>query len=138
MRPTKNIKRFLAELKNLNLPTDQFAVFGGGVLAIRGIRECEDLDIIVPQDFLEELSRKYPVEQMDSNIRVHLSKNIEAVTAPFGEKLEVAEIIKTAEIFGGIRFEDLSRAIEDKRKLGRKKDLEDIRLIEEYLKDGGK
>lgn len=41
---------FLDELQSLKLSTEKFAIFGSGPIAVRGIRESEDLDIIVKQD----------------------------------------------------------------------------------------
>jgi len=115
MKPTKNIRKFLRELKKLDLPTEKYAVIGGGVLAIRGIRECEDLDLIVSQDFFKELSKKYSVENMTANKKVHLTDDIEAAAFPFGEKMDAEEIIRTADIFAGVRFEDLRETIELKK-----------------------
>ena len=45
-----NFKKQLAELKKLNLPNDKYAVFGSGPLAIYGIRDSEDIDIIVKSE----------------------------------------------------------------------------------------
>lgn len=41
----------LKELKKLNLPEDQYIIWGSGVLAIRGIRDASDIDIIVSKDY---------------------------------------------------------------------------------------
>jgi len=49
----------LAELDKLNLPDDQYAITSSGPLAIRGIREANDLDIIVTPKVWTELSKKY-------------------------------------------------------------------------------
>lgn len=53
--------KYLDELKLLNLPAGKFAIFGSGPMAIRGIRESEDLDIIVKQDLWNTLVKKYPL-----------------------------------------------------------------------------
>lgn len=52
---------YLDELRSLNLPEGKFAIFGSGPIAVRGIRESEDLDIIVKQDLWDFLAEKYPV-----------------------------------------------------------------------------
>lgn len=43
-------KKLLAELKELNLPPDKYAIFGSGPLAVHNIKESEDIDIIVKPD----------------------------------------------------------------------------------------
>ena len=50
----------LNELKTLDFPQDKFAIFGSGPMAIRGIRESHDIDIIVKYDLWDELEHKYP------------------------------------------------------------------------------
>ncbi|MBU4381382.1 hypothetical protein L6255_02740 [Candidatus Parcubacteria bacterium] len=45
----------LEELDKLNLPKDQYAITSSGSLAIRGIREANDLDIIVTPKVWKEL-----------------------------------------------------------------------------------
>ena len=42
--------RYLDEVKRLNLPKDKFAIFGSGPIAIRGLREARDIDLIVKKD----------------------------------------------------------------------------------------
>jgi len=41
-----NFLKELEELKKLNIPADSYAVFGSGPLAIRGIREARDIELI--------------------------------------------------------------------------------------------
>jgi len=42
--------KYLNELKELNLPKESFAVFGSGPMAVRDMREINDLDLIVKSD----------------------------------------------------------------------------------------
>lgn len=137
MRPTRNLKKLLKELKRLGLPKDEFVVISGGVLALRGIRECQDLDLIFSPDSLEKLSEKYKIEDVGMDKKVHLIDRIEALIT-FGERENVREVIETADVFDGVRFENLERTINRKRRWGREKDLKDIELIKEYLWKGGR
>lgn len=47
INPSDNMKKFLDELNTFELNTNDYAIFGSGPLAIRGIVEPSDLDIIV-------------------------------------------------------------------------------------------
>ncbi len=51
----------LDEVKKLNLPRKKFALFGSAPLAIRGIRENKDIDLIVKKEVWNTLIKKYPV-----------------------------------------------------------------------------
>lgn len=131
-KPTRNLKKFLRELEKLNLPKDKFAVFGGGVLAVWGIRETNDLDLVVLPELWEILVKKYPAEKTDWGGKIHLTGNIEAVEeSKIGS---VEETIKSADVIFGFRFVNLKLMKEWKKKMGREKDLRDIKLIEEYIK----
>ena len=124
----------LKELKELNLPVEDFAIFGSGPMAIRGLRENDDLDIIVKKELWEKLSKKYPVrtknEGRTSYIQIggiEIFKNWK----PWFESTE--ELIDEADIIQGIRFVRLERVIKWKKAMGRDKDFVDIEKIEEYM-----
>lgn len=126
----KSFSNFLEELKKLDLPEGEYAIFGSGPLAVRGIREAEDLDVVVTKNLYEKLKEKYPEEKERINIG-----NIEVIppNAPIIENAE--ELIKRGEIIKGFRFVSLKDIIEWKKKMGREKDLKDIELVKGYLKN---
>jgi len=130
------MKKLLRELKALNLPPDQFAIFGSGPLGIRGIREINDLDLVVLPELWQELAKKYPVKKIKidpKRYKAFLSKNIEVASKPmFGFKAR--EMIESADIIDDIRFVNLETTIEWKKKAGREVDLRDIKLIKAYFK----
>lgn len=43
------------DVKKLNLPTDQYAVVGSGVMSAHGIRSHHDVDLIVTKNLFEIL-----------------------------------------------------------------------------------
>lgn len=131
------MKKLLQRLKKLNLPKNKFAVFGSGPLGIRGLREVNDLDLIVTRDLWKKLKHQYQTVFKDGYEKIYLSEKVEAFPDPIiNVKLE--EIIKEADIFDGVRFVNLQTTIEWKRKRGRQKDFQDIELIRDYLAKGGK
>lgn len=126
----------LEQLKKLDLPTDQFAVTSSGPMAVRGIREAQDLDIVVTDKLWVELSKKYQIIPKDlcdtlqiGDVEVlgNFSKN------PTSGIATVDEQINTADIIEGVRFVNLDLITRFKQKLGREKDLKDIELIKKYL-----
>jgi len=51
----------LDKLRQLNLPSDQFAIFVSGPLGIRNLREVGDIDVIIKREMWNELKKHYPV-----------------------------------------------------------------------------
>jgi len=123
--------RYLDELCELNLPSDQYAVFGSGVLAIRGLRENRDIDIVVKQELWKKLINKYPVNDVGAieigNVEIWDSYGLEP-------KCDVESFIDSSENIDGIFYVRLEHVIEWKKLKGREKDLVDVGLMEDYLK----
>ncbi|MFA7314661.1 MAG: hypothetical protein WC025_01890 [Candidatus Magasanikbacteria bacterium] len=122
--------KLLEELKQLNLPTNKFAIFGSGPMAVRKIREAKDIDVLVFPDILIEFAKNYPINDHNGNVvigNIELCKSCEPLT----EKIE--KLIETAEIIEGIPFVSLEYILQFKKKLNREKDKIDVELIENYL-----
>lgn len=125
--------KFLDELEKLNLPRDKFAIFGSGPLAIRDIREINDLDIIVKPDLWEELKRKYPIEDEEKGL-IKIG-NIEVYKKWGNWFKDIRQFIDEADIIQGFRFVKLERVLQWKKAMNREKDKKDIQLINNYLND---
>ncbi|MCX6744612.1 MAG: hypothetical protein NTX82_03755 [Candidatus Parcubacteria bacterium] len=128
--------QFLDELKNLNLPIGQYAIFGSGPLSIRNLRESDDLDIIVKPELWDNLTKKYPpvtkqgIKEQYTFIPIG---NIEIFNSWVNLSGKINEMIDTAEIIEGFPFVKLGYVKEWKTFMGRDKDNIDLKLIEEYL-----
>jgi len=124
----------LAELDKLNFPKDQYAITSSGPLAIRGIREANDLDIIVSLKLWAELLKKYPVKKEGfESIEIG---NIQILwKGSFFTDSKVATVeeqIKTADVIKGYRFVNLDLIKKFKKISGREKDKRDLELIKNY------
>ncbi len=124
--------KFLDELKTLNLPKDKFAIFGSGPICIRGLREANDLDIIVKEDLWNELIQKTANRDLIYQVSIKIG-NIEIFKNWLPWFNDVNELIDTAEEINGFPFVRLDYVIEWKTKLGREKDLKDLELIKLFL-----
>jgi predicted nucleotidyltransferase len=123
-------KRLLKKLNKLNLPDGNYAVLGSGPMTVRGLRDAEDLDVVVKDELYEKLRQEYKeVEfghiKIGDDIEIFSSSNI-LISNP-------DEVINRAETFKGFKFIRLEDLIKWKEKMGRKKDFEDIESIKEYL-----
>ena len=125
--------QFLEQLKALNLPTDKFAIFGSGPMAIRSIRETRDLDIIVTPDLWEILSKEHAaspdkfgcIQIGDIEIYNHWGVWFQNMT----------ELINEADVIDGLKYVKLERVLEWKKAFNREKDKKDIELINNFLKN---
>ena len=123
----------LEELKKLNLPKDRFAVFGSGPLAVRGMREANDIDIIALPDLFEELVKKYGEEKIKkglANQRSIQAGDIEIWEGWAPGEWDIEKLIKEAEVFYDTRFVKLEEVLKWKKLMGREKDLKDIEMLE--------
>ncbi|MCH8889400.1 hypothetical protein IID26_03185 [Patescibacteria group bacterium] len=126
------------EIKKLQFPLGQYVVVGSGTMAALGIREARDIDIAVISklyDFLcatgkwekEEYHGKILLKQGKVEIIPQLNWNEYATTTE--------EAITSAILIDNIHFMNLKELKKFKLALGRKKDFEDIKLIDQYLNE---
>lgn len=121
---------FVDELQALNLPQDSFAIFGSGPIAVRGLRDAKDLDIVVRKDVWDELAKKYPKNEKGTGLQIG---NIEAFDqwSPWFDDPNM--LIDTAEIIDGLPFVRLEHVVAWKKAMGREKDIKDLELIKNFL-----
>ncbi len=124
-----NFEERLKEINKLNLPSNSYAIFGSGPMAIRGIREARDIDIFVTNKAYNVLTKKYP-EKEKGFIEVG---DIEIYSADNSLFKNPQKVLERAENIKGYRFITLKDLIRWKKEYGRQKDLEDVKLINNYL-----
>lgn len=129
MQINKDIKRLLKKFRELKPPLNQYAIFGAGPMTIRGIRKSKDLDVIVTDDLYKKLLKRYK-ETKSGQIKIGKIEIFSPQSALIDNPEELIDRAETIQGFKFIRLDDL---IKWKKKLGRKKDLEDIELIKDYL-----
>jgi len=103
-------------------------------MAVRGIRESEDLDIIVKQDLWNILAQKYPTSLHHNPTCLKIG-NIEVYKDWLELSDRIDEMIDTAETIADFPFVRLKYVVEWKTQFGREKDLKDIGLIQKYNDD---
>ena len=69
------------ELRALNLPGDQYAIFGSGPLGVRGLRDITDVDIIVTPELFAKLAVETPAIDHAPGVRRIQRGNIEILDA---------------------------------------------------------
>lgn len=128
---------YLDALRQLNLPEKDFAIFGGGPMWAHGLRDkLNDLDVVARGDawlMVTKLGTPQPTEIKVGQV-VELDRgNIEVFNAWGPGTWDVHDLIDTAEIIDGIRFVKLSNVLKWKKLMGRPKDIDHVKLIEQYM-----
>jgi len=124
------------DVLKLNLPKGSFAIFGSGPMAIRGIRDANDIDLVVRQELWDDYARKYP-----ANIKKGYDLEVEGISLIADWKPYISDtnsLIENPDIIQGLPFVKLDYLLSFKSALGREKDLKDIELIKKYFAQGGK
>jgi len=125
---------YLKELEQLNLPAGKFAIFGSGPMAVRGIRESNDIDIIAKQDVWDDLVKKYPDALNGEPPHLEIG-NIEVYIHWLNLTDKIDEMIDNAEIIANFPYVQLKYVVEWKKVANREKDVRDLELIEKYSRD---
>ena len=124
----------LIQLKKLNLPSEEYAVFGSGPIAVHGIRESHDTDIIVKPDLWNKLAKKYSTEKANYCNVIKIG-NIEVYENWLPWVQNSDKLINEAEIIEGVKFVRLKEVLKWKKEYNREKDKLDVKFIRDYLSD---
>lgn len=130
----KNLEKFLEQLDELNLDPQEYFVASSGTLAVKGIRDCNDLDLVVTKELFKDLEQKFPETKRDNDYCEIVSyKDIEFLYITKGDPTySPSEQLQSAEIIHGKRFQNLEMVKFFKKLSGRDKDLVDLELIKHY------
>lgn len=129
------------KVEKINIPKEEFVVLGSGILEALGIREAEDIDLLVKPELFEKLKNngwKYEIIEIEGKPRDMLSKDNTQVFKDFwwgNDTLSPEEGIARAQNINGVNFISLQTLLEYKKTATREKDVKDVLLIEEYLKN---
>ena len=120
-----NKKEFIEGLEKLGLDKAEYIILSGGSLLMRGLREkTSDYDLSPSKKLAEELDLK------------NCKTDAGGFYVPFENvQMKYDDENIPFDIVDGYKCESLESVLEFKRKKRREKDLKDIKVIEEYLKN---
>lgn len=129
--------KFLPELQTFNFPNDHFIITASGALALHGIRQNRDLDIVVSSELYELIStnERFKVGTAISG-ELYYSYNEWLQIFPSNWPLEddFEDTLSKSIKYEGVRFISLEDLLDWKMRYGRAKDVADANLIRMYLK----
>lgn len=124
-----NKVEYLHELDKLGLDKSRYCIIAGGVMLLHGLKDStEDIDIKVQPDYFEELKSRFTFTKSPKPYPdlYELSDTVEVAARKFD----------TVEIVDGYPTEPLTEVLAWMKEHKRPKDLEKIKIIENYLKKG--
>ncbi len=125
----------LKNLKELNLPKRHYAIAGSGPMAVRKIRDSNDLDVVVTKETFNDLKERFPNNFVNEPFDRLVIGDIEISHIwQQGEEKSIKSINKS-EIINGVPFVKLNEVLIGKKKGTRDKDKKDVELIENYLRN---
>ena len=116
-------------LKEIDLPLSEYWITSGAGLVIHGVKKStNDIDLGCTTNLIEYFLKKgckYRVAEDNSRI-MEITDTIEILENWFVDEIEFID---------GLPIGSLESIKTQKTKLGREKDIKDIRIIEEYIKN---
>lgn len=139
--PQKPINIF-EEVKKLNFPANHFMVVGSGIMAVKGIRDAYDLDIVVSQELFDKCkSDGWELKPWTRSgrpgkdwIKGDIADLMTEIQSD-DEDYDLEKLKEEGEFIDGLWFLSLNQLIKFKKNYGRPKDFDDIALMEKYLKE---
>ena len=129
-------EEIISKVKGLNLTENSYVVYGSCPLAVAGIREAQDVDMLVSKELFSELREKGWEELVKNSNDKPLTHDVfEAHDSwdfsSYNPTLE--HLLSTATVVDGVPFAALEEVRKWKAASGRPKDLMDIALLDTYL-----
>lgn len=127
----------LAHIKLLKFPKNEYVVGSGAVMAVHNIRETYDIDMMVSPTLFEECKKNnWHVKKFPNGVEGLYKDVFELFTSVkhsnYNPTFEY--LVQQSEEIDGILFLKLSEVLKFKKAYGREKDLRDIELIQQYLR----
>ncbi len=114
-------------LREMNLPLSEYWITSGAALVMHGVKETtRDIDLGCTTSLVEQyIDKGCKYKAANDNTRiVEVSDEIEVLENWFVDKVEVID---------GLPVGSLESIKKQKLELGREKDINDIKLIDEYI-----
>lgn len=126
---------FATRVKAYEFPNDKFVVIGSGLLDQLGLRRSSDVDLVVAADLFADLASSGKYVSGTKGRDSSLTRGELDVWDGYDE-YSFAALYEAGQEIEGVRFIATDMLINKKRQRGDKKDLADIRLLEDYYAAG--
>lgn len=130
------------KLASLGLSSENSVIIGSGILNALGIRESDDVDVVVGQGDYERLSkdnRFTPGQNYGRSVLLDDTFEICTSWGVLDKEYSLQDFLPETTVIDGVRYISLNFLYRVKKSWlqdddVRQKDIDDVKLIEEYLK----
>lgn len=127
-------------LIQVGIPTDKAIIIGSGILDKLGIRKAADIDVVVPKDEFNKLADNdnfIKAQKFGGDYYKAVASDMEVWYYWWDLKKDIAisydDLAENSVVIDGLRFVSLPFLRQWKVDYGRAKDIEDIKLIDEFM-----
>lgn len=129
------------KLNELGINYENSIVIGSGILNALGLRESKDIDIVATEGKYNELAKNNRFKNENKNGRDMLVDELFEIGTSWtviGKTWVFDDLLPHSTVIGEVRYNKVEFLLEAKRSWiangeGREKDIEDVRLMENYL-----
>ncbi len=123
-------------LKELNIPKDDFVIYGSAPMVLRGLKEKNnDLDVLVRDSLWDKLCIKYPDNVNGDYIDIN---GVSFTRTSKGFLGDIDEAICKSDVIDGYNILSILETKNWKEKVGGERHLADAKIIDEYLEKKGR
>ena len=129
------------KLDELGLNPHNAVVIGSGILNALNLRESKDIDVVVTEETYKELSDNGRFEKEQNHGREILTDDLFEIGTSWtvvGKAWKFEDLLSHSTIISGVRYHTVEFLLDAKRRWiadgeGRQKDIDDVKLMEQYL-----
>ena len=125
-----------AEVRKLGFSDSEYVVVGSGIMQAMGIKNVDDIDIVVTPELFERCTAQgwewHPRPNGEPGLRRGDVSLYLDVNCPPAE-LSFAQLLAGSVVVEGVRFSSLDQLVDFKKAYGRDKDMRDLELIAAYF-----
>lgn len=133
-----NIKN---KLDDLGLTSENSIVIGSGILSALNLRESKDIDVVANEEKYKELADNNRFKKEQNHGREILDDGLFEIGTSWtvvGKTWKFDDLLNHSTIIDGVRYNAVEFLLDAKRRWiadgeGRQKDIDDVKLMEQYL-----
>jgi len=130
-----------SKLDELGLNPDNAVIFGSGILNALNIRASKDVDVVVTEEKYKELCNNSRFEKEENHGREILTDDLFEIGTSWtvvGKTWRFESLLNHSTIIDGVRYHKVEFLLDAKRRWLadgdiRQKDIDDVKLMENYL-----
>lgn len=126
-----NLEEYKKRLESLNIDKNEYIIISGGVMLFNGLKETtNDVDIMVKPEIFKELKKNFTFKKSPKYSYLYeMYDDVEVAVEDYSDS--------SYDVIDGYKVEKLEIELKWKKENKRKKDVEAIKIIENYIGNKG-